>query len=399
MRPFRYAGTLTAAQVVSSFVAVGAGLAEARETAQFQLEQEEKRRGGAGGAGGRAGGAGAGGDRATALRRQVAALHHRARELEQVVGVLFQGVFAHRFRDVDARVRGEVVAAVGAWAAAAPATFLCDAYLKYLAWAQSDRDPSVRQAAVAAIGRLYADADNLPRLGEFTGRFRARFVELMGDVDARVAAEGLRLLAALVRAGQLPLADVRGAYRLLADGDADVRRGAAALVALLLEEAGAEARAAAEERAAAAGEGGADGAGGRARSRPGKRGTAKSPSKRTGAGAAADGDDGEGGSSGGANTQLEGLLLVMGRLAAGEDDPEVLGGGGSAAAANANASAASPLPPAQVAALVGALAEELPLLGDAAALIAALSDEAAAARRGRLANAHLAALVAALAER
>ena len=37
-------------------------------------------------------------DRATALRRQVSTLHHRAKELEQVIGVLFQGVFAHRFR-------------------------------------------------------------------------------------------------------------------------------------------------------------------------------------------------------------------------------------------------------------------------------------------------------------
>ncbi len=45
MRPFRYAGTVTAAQIVSSFVAVGAGLAEARETAQYQLEQEEKKKG------------------------------------------------------------------------------------------------------------------------------------------------------------------------------------------------------------------------------------------------------------------------------------------------------------------------------------------------------------------
>lgn len=39
-------------------------------------------------------------------------------------------------RDVEPRVRCEVIAAIGEWAAACPATFLCDAYLKYLAWAQ-----------------------------------------------------------------------------------------------------------------------------------------------------------------------------------------------------------------------------------------------------------------------
>jgi hypothetical protein len=45
VRPFRFAGTVTAAQAVSSFVAVGQDLAEARETAQYQLEQEERKKG------------------------------------------------------------------------------------------------------------------------------------------------------------------------------------------------------------------------------------------------------------------------------------------------------------------------------------------------------------------
>jgi hypothetical protein len=93
------------------------------------------------------------------------------------------------------------------------------------------------------------NSDNLSRLTEFTGRFRGRFIELMSDVDARVAAEGLRLLATLVKTKQLPLSDIEGAYELLADEDEAVRRGAAALVAQLLEEQGAEAEA---EREAAA---------------------------------------------------------------------------------------------------------------------------------------------------
>lgn len=43
MRVFRYAGTVTAAQVVASFVSAGSALAEARDTAQYQLEQEERK--------------------------------------------------------------------------------------------------------------------------------------------------------------------------------------------------------------------------------------------------------------------------------------------------------------------------------------------------------------------
>jgi len=292
VRPFRLAGTITAAQVVSSFVAVGVSLAEARETAQYQLEQEERKKGKAAS------------DRVATLRRQVSTLHHRAKELEQVIGVLFQGVFAHRFRDVDERVRCEVIAAIGAWAASCPSTFLSDSYLKYLAWAQSDAHPVVRAAAVAAIDRLYQDADNLPRLTEFTGRFRGRFVELMSDVDARVAAEGLRLLADLVRTKQLPLSEVRGAYQLLADEDKSVRRGAAGLVAQLLEEQGQ----AAAERGAAAAQAQVAERGGRARS---KKGAKASPAK----GAA---EDDAGGSGGRDAAQLEGLLLLMSQLAVGE---------------------------------------------------------------------------------
>lgn len=43
MRVFRYAATVTAAQAVASYVSIGASIAEARDTAQYQLEQEEKK--------------------------------------------------------------------------------------------------------------------------------------------------------------------------------------------------------------------------------------------------------------------------------------------------------------------------------------------------------------------
>lgn len=56
-----------------------------------------------------------------------------------------------RSRDVESRVRCEVITAIGEWAAACPATFLCDAYLKYLAWAQVRRAPGVRGLAPACM--------------------------------------------------------------------------------------------------------------------------------------------------------------------------------------------------------------------------------------------------------
>jgi hypothetical protein len=151
-----------------------------------------------------------------------------------------------------------------------------DQYLKYLAWAQSDRAPVVRAAAVAALVRLYGVEDNLMTLREFTGRcalggrgwgrwggccwapargvllagapaplcscpaliaqplsphpparFATRFCELVHDVDEGVAVLGVQLLSVLVRTGQLPQ-DAAGGRRRLAQLAASWAAGAPA---------------------------------------------------------------------------------------------------------------------------------------------------------------------------
>ena len=50
-----------------------------------------------------------------------------------------------------------VITGIGSWVSAAPEVFLVDQYLKYLAWALSDRSAAVRSAAVTALVRLYSD--------------------------------------------------------------------------------------------------------------------------------------------------------------------------------------------------------------------------------------------------
>jgi hypothetical protein len=44
VRSFRHAATLTAAQLVSSWITVSAGLTKSRELAKFQLDAEEKKK-------------------------------------------------------------------------------------------------------------------------------------------------------------------------------------------------------------------------------------------------------------------------------------------------------------------------------------------------------------------
>lgn len=55
--------------------------------------------------------------------------------------VVFEAVAAHRFRDVSNEVRSVVIVGVGNWIELLPSMFLSDAYLKYLAWALSDKVP------------------------------------------------------------------------------------------------------------------------------------------------------------------------------------------------------------------------------------------------------------------
>jgi cohesin complex subunit SA-1/2 len=63
-----------------------------------------------------------------------------------------------------------VIEGIGTWILALPQQYLGDQYLKYLAWAQSDKAPAVRAAAVAALLRLYSVDDNLLQMAAFTGR-------------------------------------------------------------------------------------------------------------------------------------------------------------------------------------------------------------------------------------
>lgn len=50
-----------------------------------------------------------------------------------------------------------MIEAIGGWVEELPSEFLGDSYLKYLAWALSDRAPMVRLQAVKALTSLYSN--------------------------------------------------------------------------------------------------------------------------------------------------------------------------------------------------------------------------------------------------
>ena len=65
-----------------------------------------------------------------------AAVPTREKHIFQVV---FESVAAHRFRDVADEVRTVVIGGIGRWIQLLPSEFLDDKYLKYIAWALSDK--------------------------------------------------------------------------------------------------------------------------------------------------------------------------------------------------------------------------------------------------------------------
>ena len=79
--------------------------------------------------------------RTAAFRRTMDTCHRRVGELRATIGSLFQGVFMARFRDVCEEVRASVIADIGAFIRLDPSQYLQDNYLKYLAWALSDKVP------------------------------------------------------------------------------------------------------------------------------------------------------------------------------------------------------------------------------------------------------------------
>lgn len=65
-----------------------------------------------------------------------------------------QGVASHRFRDISGEIRAVVISGLGDWIAAHPAAYLHDGYLKYIAWALSDRVRAKRFSRWAGQGRV-----------------------------------------------------------------------------------------------------------------------------------------------------------------------------------------------------------------------------------------------------
>ena len=78
-------------------------------------------------------------DRMASFQKVIERSHSQVTSLKASVNNIFQAVSAHRFRDVAPEIRGLVIEGIAQWTSSLPADFLQDQYLKYVAWALSDR--------------------------------------------------------------------------------------------------------------------------------------------------------------------------------------------------------------------------------------------------------------------
>ena len=78
-------------------------------------------------------------ERMASFQKTIERSHSQVTSLKSSVNNIFQAVSAHRFRDVAPEIRTLVIEGIAHWTSSLPADFLQDQYLKYVAWALSDR--------------------------------------------------------------------------------------------------------------------------------------------------------------------------------------------------------------------------------------------------------------------
>ena len=218
-RKIRVAATEAGLQLVTSLIQTVKLHADTRDMKQRQLDAEINKR-----------------KRSNnlmirTLKEALVLTQNRVNSTEGMIKETFNRVFTHRFRDTDANIRTSCMRSIGHWMRDHPLFFLSDFYLKYLGWSLNDKNPDVRLAVLVALRDLYrASSENLALMDTFNARFMYRVIEMLDDIDPRVAAEAVSTVGLLLEASVLPHKDAGAVVSLLLDRSEHVRCAAAALI-------------------------------------------------------------------------------------------------------------------------------------------------------------------------
>ncbi|PUU79865.1 hypothetical protein B9Z19DRAFT_1124484 [Tuber borchii] len=212
LRQFRHTSTIVALEFVSCLAQIAAEARKANSTTNRQLEAEKKKSSRNEG-------------RIRALDQKLKDGEERREAIETVIKDIFNIVFVHRYRDIDAKIRSDCVRELGSWILTLPDLFFDGSYLRYLGWVLSDTTPQTRLEVVKALTKLFKKKESISNLRHFTERFRPRMVEMAArDADTNVRAAAADLLDAVREAGYLEPSDIDTVGRLLFDAEPKVRR-------------------------------------------------------------------------------------------------------------------------------------------------------------------------------
>uniref|UniRef100_D8Q7N8 SCD domain-containing protein n=1 Tax=Schizophyllum commune (strain H4-8 / FGSC 9210) TaxID=578458 RepID=D8Q7N8_SCHCM len=224
IRSFRHTATVLAMEAETALCAVAAKVEKEAEVIGRQREGEKKRK-----AASAAKGKGA---REKELESKLQEVRSRRNKLAEYLKEFVDGVFVHRYRDLDPTIRAECIHALGVWFKKHPSTFLDTSYLRYVGWVLSDNNHHVRLEAVRSLQHVYAATSYLTSLNHFTERFKPRLIEMAtSDIEVSVRIAVIQVLSAIDDASLLEDDERDKLCLLIFDPEARVRKAVSEFVA------------------------------------------------------------------------------------------------------------------------------------------------------------------------
>ncbi|KUJ09959.1 STAG-domain-containing protein [Mollisia scopiformis] len=210
-RPFRHTATIAALAMTSAMCRVANEQIEVAAKVQRQLESEKKNK--------RPNKA-----RVSEFQSKVNENEHQKAVLEHRIMDFFEGVYVHRYRDVDSKIRLECCESLGDWILTLESVFFEGQYLRYMGWMLSDTHGPMRQEVIKQLQAIMKDL-NAGGMRHFIERFRPRLVEIATrDSESTVRASAVELMDSIRKAGMLEPDDIDVIGKLIFDSDPRVRK-------------------------------------------------------------------------------------------------------------------------------------------------------------------------------
>ncbi|RDB23493.1 Cohesin subunit psc3 [Hypsizygus marmoreus] len=221
IRSFRHTATVVALEVETALCDVAAAVEKEAEVVGRQREGEKKRKVSNKG----------GGARDKELEAKAQEIRERRTKLAEFLKEFVDGVFVHRYRDLDPNIRAECVHAIGLWFKKYPGHFLDAAYLRYVGWVLSDSNTHVRLEAVKSLSGVYEQAEYIGSLNHFTERFKPRLIEMATkDTELPVRVAVIQVLGAIDGHSLLEDEEREKLCLLVFDEEAKVRKAVSQFV-------------------------------------------------------------------------------------------------------------------------------------------------------------------------